>query len=239
VTRPYHRATDHKATAAQARLKPGKWITAGVYRNHGTAESTASQIRTGKIATYARVGAFQAQASRHEDGYALWVRLVDARQALAPVPDTMTVRLRHDGDGPGKGVGVLTVTVSTRCPLCGAPRGYDTIQPKRFRHDGETYEVDVWDNPCGHIDLHPHVLAESRQQDPAQERVGLLEPVRLVLQACGEGRLTHARHAADLLAEHGYADEAAVIRAQSKDRRGHMSAKQAAEYLRDLAGGGS
>lgn len=75
---------------------------------------------------------------------------------------TMTVRVRDDGPGPGyTGVSVRTVTISDRCPACGGPRGKDTVRGHNFRVDGDWFNVDRWDNPCGHVDYYANVLAEA------------------------------------------------------------------------------
>lgn len=58
------------------------------------------------------------------------------------------------------------------------------------------------------------------------------DPVRLVVTAAyGKPRMTHVTQAEALLAQHGYADEAAVIRQFIDDRDGRKSALQAAVYL--------
>lgn len=64
---------------------------------------------------------------------------------------TVTIMYRnsfHGGDGwtfyP------ITVEISDYCPKCGGARG--TPKGYNFYEDGETYHVDIWDNPCGHID---------------------------------------------------------------------------------------
>ncbi|MGW1744496.1 hypothetical protein ACWCRD_02540 [Streptomyces sp. NPDC002092] len=75
---------------------------------------------------------------------------------------TMTVRVCDRGTGREYvGVRIRTVTVSDRCPQCGGPRGVDTIRNHNFHEDGEWLSVDVWQNPCGHIDLYSEVLAEA------------------------------------------------------------------------------
>lgn len=62
----------------------------------------------------------------------------------------------HGGDGwtyyP------MVVDIAETCPKCGYLRG----EPKRTRFcdDGEYYEVDVWKNPCGHVDSYKDVYFE-------------------------------------------------------------------------------
>lgn len=229
------RQVSHPGVAEQARQAPGTWVKVSVYTSTDSASGVATAIRRAGIKAYAPAGAYQAANTRADDGCPVWVRFVGRDEIAPAVPTTMAVRVRHDGDGPGyEGVGILTVTVDTACPRCGAPRGFDTIRPHVFRHDGETFEVDVWDNPCGHVDLYPDVVAEARGRDRQRTHVELPEPVRLILQACGEGTVRSGKQAADLLADRGFADEAALIRVEVKQCNGLMSAKQAAGYLRTL-----
>lgn len=72
----------------------------------------------------------------------------------------MTVRVTDRGNGRSYvGVWVTTVTIVKLCSACGGPRG-----DKRngyVREDGETYSVDVWDNPCGHQDYYNSILREA------------------------------------------------------------------------------
>ncbi|MDH6489574.1 hypothetical protein [Streptomyces sp. SAI-127] len=229
------RGADHFLNAEKARLTPRYWLKAGVYASTETAGGIARAVRSGGLNAYAPAGQFQSHVTRVEDGAAVWVRYVDLPEAAPAMPATMTVRIRHDGDGPGhEGVGIITVTVDSQCPRCHAPRGADTIRPHHFRHDGDRYEVDVWDNPCQHVDLPPDVLAEARNRDAMQSHVELPEPVRLILQACGERTIHSGKQAAQLLGDRGFNDEAALIRAEVKQCNGLMSAKQAAGYLRNL-----
>jgi hypothetical protein len=56
---------------------------------------------------------------------------------------------------------IRTVTIADTCPTCGGPRG----EPRNLNQcdDGEFYSVDVWDNPCGHIDTYASVAKEAHQ----------------------------------------------------------------------------
>ncbi|MFJ2752702.1 hypothetical protein [Streptomyces sp. NPDC087297] len=58
---------------------------------------------------------------------------------------------------------------------------------------------------------------------------------QLVENAARERPRMHASHAADLLDQHQYATEANLIRDELRAQRGHLSAKQAARFLRDQA----
>jgi hypothetical protein len=66
----------------------------------------------------------------------------------------------HGGDGwtyyP------LLVTIMNNCPKCGAPRGKP--KPHNQCEDGEFFCVDVWNNPCGHLDSYKDVYFESRKE---------------------------------------------------------------------------
>jgi hypothetical protein len=52
-----------------------------------------------------------------------------------------------------------TVEIADTCPECGGPRGEP--RSKRQHEDGEWYSVDVWDNPCGHVDAYVDVIKEA------------------------------------------------------------------------------
>lgn len=56
---------------------------------------------------------------------------------------------------------VRSVTIADTCPVCGGPRG--TARNANQCDDGEFYSVDVWDNPCGHIDHYNAVLNEAER----------------------------------------------------------------------------
>lgn len=80
------------------------------------------------------------------------------------VGDTLTVAVRDTsrespwGSGPTNPV-VRTVTISADCRVCGERRG----QPRNLNQheDGVWYSIDVWDNPCGHVDRYEDVVAEA------------------------------------------------------------------------------
>jgi len=52
-----------------------------------------------------------------------------------------------------------TIEIADNCPICGEirgkPYGYN------FSEDGESFFVNRWDNPCGHIDYYKNVLIEA------------------------------------------------------------------------------
>ena len=63
---------------------------------------------------------------------------------------------------PGGGRPIVrTVTISAVCPRCGGPRG--EVRGLNTCDDGEYYYVNVWDNPCGHVDSYAAILAEARR----------------------------------------------------------------------------
>jgi hypothetical protein len=80
---------------------------------------------------------------------------------LAPATMTVTIRDRSAeapwGSGPTRPV-TRRVTISAHCPVCegrrGEPRGLNQCD------DGERYWVQVWDNPCGHVDRYENVVRE-------------------------------------------------------------------------------
>ncbi|QOR55810.1 MAG: hypothetical protein YHS30scaffold324_42 [Catenulispora phage 69_17] len=57
---------------------------------------------------------------------------------------------------------VVTVEIADDCPVpdCGAKRG----EPRHLRQcdDGAWYSVQVWDNPCGHVDMYEAVVREAK-----------------------------------------------------------------------------
>ncbi|WP_435245044.1 hypothetical protein [Streptomyces tendae] len=61
--------------------------------------------------------------------------------------------------------------------------------------------------------------------------------LRLVWIAVDNRDVTHGRHIADLLAEHGHAEEAAAVTAELRARHGHLSARQALTFLEQRGSG--
>jgi hypothetical protein len=59
---------------------------------------------------------------------------------------------------PNWHITLRTVEIHDTCPVCGGPRG--TPKPRMFMEDGEPYSVDVWENPCRHIDRYEDLLTE-------------------------------------------------------------------------------
>jgi hypothetical protein len=78
---------------------------------------------------------------------------------------TMTVTIRDRsaerpwGSGPTNPV-TRTVTISALCPRCGGRRG----EPTGLNQcdDGAFYWVQVWSNPCGHVDMYADVVVEAK-----------------------------------------------------------------------------
>lgn len=84
-----------------------------------------------------------------------------------PLATTMTVTVRDRSAEPPWGHGLSRpvtreITISTTCPVCGGQRG----EPFGLNQydDGDWYWVNVWINPCGHIDSSEDVLAEARNE---------------------------------------------------------------------------
>lgn len=78
--------------------------------------------------------------------------------------ETMTVIIRDASHERPWGVGLTTpvtrkVTISAFCPTCGERRG----EPRGSNQcdDGAFYWVQVWTNPCGHIDMYSAVAKEA------------------------------------------------------------------------------
>jgi hypothetical protein len=80
--------------------------------------------------------------------------------------ETMTVRV-IDRSGWGTSApypAIYTVVISAHCLVCGERRG----EPRNhnFHEDGEWLACDVWDNPCGHVDMYETVLTEANRNRP-------------------------------------------------------------------------
>ncbi|MBE8233009.1 MAG: hypothetical protein HAW67_04680 [Endozoicomonadaceae bacterium] len=75
---------------------------------------------------------------------------------------TIMYRNSYDG-GDGWTFYPMTVNISTCCPQCGEPRGSTTT--RRFCEDGEWFDVDTWENACGHVDRYHDVYQESKSFD--------------------------------------------------------------------------
>ncbi len=81
--------------------------------------------------------------------------------------DTMTVTIRDRSAEAPWGSGFIspktrTVTISAFCPRCGGRRG----EPRGLNQcdDGAWYWVQVWDNPCGHVDMYADVAVEAKSR---------------------------------------------------------------------------
>ena len=67
----------------------------------------------------------------------------------------VTIIKRH-----GWHISTPRVNIADTCPVCGGPRG--KRYHHRFHETGEWYNVDRWDNPCGHVDKYRDVLKEAK-----------------------------------------------------------------------------
>ncbi len=77
---------------------------------------------------------------------------------------TIKVRVRDRSAEAPWGYGltspvVRTVEISADCPKCGQPRG--ERRGLNQCDDGAFYNVEVWDNPCGHVDQYADVVKEA------------------------------------------------------------------------------
>lgn len=79
----------------------------------------------------------------------------------------MEVRVRDRSAEPAWGSGparivVRRVEIDDTCPKCGGPRG--EARNLNQSDDGEFYSVDVWENPCGHVDTYSAVVLEAARR---------------------------------------------------------------------------
>jgi hypothetical protein len=54
---------------------------------------------------------------------------------------------------------VRLIILDWTCPICGGPRG--TIYNRTHHEDGSTLLINVWLNPCGHVDKYQDVIEEA------------------------------------------------------------------------------
>ncbi|GAA1065291.1 hypothetical protein [Streptomyces asiaticus] len=73
--RPHRKRIVHKRVAVAARANPRRWLLAGTYRTHSTAQGMAYTVRTGRYGPYAE-GGFEAVARDLGDETGLYVRYV-------------------------------------------------------------------------------------------------------------------------------------------------------------------
>lgn len=69
-------------------------------------------------------------------------------------------RNNYDG-GDGWTYYPMRIEISDNCPICGCKRG----EPKWHNQceDGEWFQVQTWNNPCGHTDYYGDVYRESKE----------------------------------------------------------------------------
>lgn len=89
-------------------------------------------------------------------------------------PETMTVRVidRSTWGTSAPYPAIREVEISTACPVCGGRRGEPSNH--NFHEDGQWLSCDVWENPCGHVDMYESVLAE--YTEALQERYANSHP---------------------------------------------------------------
>ncbi|WP_199570609.1 hypothetical protein [Streptomyces murinus] len=244
---------DHVGVVAEAKAQPGVWTQVGVYPSYVSGSGAARRIPGAvRMPSYGPAGTFEAYtAPAGDEGWAVWVRYVAGLPKPEPRPATMTYRVCDRGSGSEYvGVRVVTVTVGAECPVCGGPRG--EAAPHRFHEDGDWYVVDKWKNRCGHTDMYADVLAEHRkrqaqleeaEQKAAAHAVAIgpadageyTEAVALIHAAAAEIRGLHAKQAAQFLDMRGHEEAARRVMEELRARSGHMSARQAALFLAELA----
>jgi hypothetical protein len=110
--------------------------------------------------------------------------------------------------------------LAVACPACGSPAGQPCTS-----HGGTRVRRD---------NVH---LPRKVAYDEA--RIDANPAARLIHEAARERRGMHGKHAAELLDEHGYTTEAEHVRRAVSRCHGHMSAKQAAQFLIDIDGEGT
>ncbi|PWI16070.1 hypothetical protein DI272_19265 [Streptomyces sp. Act143] len=240
-------AADHRAIAFKLESQRGTEFLVHVYPSSQSGQAVARGICTGKYPSYQPAGAFQAIASQHDDGTAVWARYVDGLD-LPPIAREMTVRVPDYGTQPGyEGVRLVEVTISARCPRCGGPRG--AVRKDHFVRDGARMVRDAWHNGCGHQDDYQAVLAEAARRakqvtktaEP-QPRGGEIEPVqggryekavRLIVEALKAAPWARVRVAARLLEENGEREAADAVRQfiGASATRNNTSARAVARYL--------
>lgn len=88
--------------------------------------------------------------------------------------ETMTVIVRDAaveaaswGSGPFSPA-LTTVTISACCPVCAGRRGAPAN--RRQHEDGVWFQVSVWQNPCGHLDMYSAVIKEAAIREAYQAK---------------------------------------------------------------------
>lgn len=99
-----------------------------------------------------------------DDGVLCAICAVARKQAER---STMTVRVADRRHSPVGHATIRTVAISVSCPTCGERRG----KPRNhnFADDGEYLSCDMWDNPCGHVDMYDAVLREAEVLAAAEQ----------------------------------------------------------------------
>jgi hypothetical protein len=55
------------------------------------------------------------------------------------------------------------VTIDAICPVCKGPRG--EVRGHNSYEDGVPFHVNVWTNPCGHVDYYGDVIREAAERE--------------------------------------------------------------------------
>ena len=54
---------------------------------------------------------------------------------------------------------VRTIVLDWVCPQCGGPRG--KLSSRHQYESGTSFYINIWQNPCGHLDLYADVIKEA------------------------------------------------------------------------------
>jgi hypothetical protein len=238
---------DHASVAAAARQEPGVWRLAAHYATLPSAESAARRVPSATLLpSYAPAGAFEAYCAQTSEGPTVWVRCTEGGP-YPQLPRRMVVRVPAAGERRGE-VKAETVTIRATCRVCGAPRGWNTVEAFRLPVGDTELVVDRWSNPCGHEDVYGDVLEEARRirwpadRSPASRGRGhhapnparageFQEAVLVLLQVSMSGHRMAGRPVVALLQLNGHDEAAWLVGEQLTAHNGNFSARQAAHFL--------
>jgi hypothetical protein len=157
----------------------------------------------------------------------------------------MVVRVPAAGERLGE-LKAETVTIRPTCRVCGAPRGWNTVEAFRLPVGDTELVVDRWSNPCGHTDAYGDILEEARRirwpvdrpvtgrghhvANPA--RAGeFQDAVMALLQTMPNERGMSGTPLVKLLRLNGHQEAARLVARELTANDGHLSARQAAHFL--------
>lgn len=130
----------------------------------------------------------QALARRMAEEAAFDAQLAMKEHTMPTPTRTITIPAREDHDGHA----AMTITVPWVCLQCGGPRG----EPHQaISYDGSRgLTVDVWTNPCGHVEKYSKVRAALayQEQPPTNPYLIALAQVQLHHGTSGQAALAKA-----------------------------------------------